>query len=326
MRGPVMIVGIPRSGTSLLTALLNNHPDVYIAPESHYFFYLWGSRRILGQPITPSVFNKFESYFSSLQNIGSGWKKTEFSIPELKEKFFKQTDLSYERLLDLFLEMLAEKAGKQVYGEKTPLHLYFLQTIYTSYQDASVIHVVRDGRAVVSSLLSTGWGGNHIEYSLFWENGINLANRYRALNETRYLQIKYEDLLLESERVLQEICNFLDIDFSKDMLDFNYTNTAFDDSKKDYRGGFDRMALARWQKVLSRETIAEIEYLISPELRKLNYTQETRNNQELSLLRTARLQATKQYYPLKNTCLRFVASQGILSLFQNNYAIPIKKR
>ena len=203
MRGPVMIVGIPRSGTSLLTALLNNHPDVYIAPESHYFFYLWGSRRILGQPITPSVFNKFECYFSSLQNIGSGWKKTKFSIPELKEKFFKQTDLSYERLLDLFLEMLAEKAGKQVYGEKTPLHLYFLQTIYTSYQDASVIHVVRDGRAVVSSLLSTGWGGNHIEYSLFWKNGINLANRYRALNETRYLQIKYEDLLLESERVLK---------------------------------------------------------------------------------------------------------------------------
>lgn len=326
MRGPVMIVGIPRSGTSLLTAILNNHPDVYIAPESHFFFYLWGSRRILGQTITPTTFNKLESYFSSLKNIGSGWMKTDISTETLKENFFSQPDLSYEKLFDLFLEMLAGQVGKQLYGEKTPLHLYFLPTIYSSYKDASIIHVVRDGRAVVCSLLSTGWGGNHIDYSLFWKNGIRLGERYSNLSSEQYLQVKYEDLLSQPENQLHTICNYLKIDFSDNLLNFNYTNTAFGDSKQNYRGGFDRQALSRWQTKLSKESIAHIEYLIAGELRTLKYTPRIKNNGELSLLQTTRLKAATQFYPVKNAVLRYAANNGILSLLQQNYSLPIKKR
>ena len=321
-----MIVGIPRSGTSLLTAILNNHPDVYIAPESHFFFYLWGSRRILGQTITPTTFNKLEPYFSSLKNIGSGWMKTHFSTETLRENFFKQDNLTYEKLFDLFLEMLAETAGKQIYGEKTPLHLYFLPKIYSAYKDASIIHVVRDGRAVVCSLLSTGWEGNHIDFSLFWKNGINLGERYRNYSGTRYLQVKYEDLLTQPDSVLRTICDYLQINFSKKLLEVNYTNTSFGDSKKDYRGGFDQQALSRWQTTLPKESLAQIEQLIAGELRTLNYPLTTSNNKEISPLLALRLQATKHYYPLKNALFRYAAHSGILSLLQKNYAIPIRKR
>lgn len=326
LRHPIMIVGVPRSGTSLLTATLNNHPNLYISPESHYFFYVWGNRKIFGDLNKSQNFEKLLPYFESLKYIGSGWANTEIDTSTLRDKFFELEEKSYENLFLVFMELLAREKNKKIFGEKTPLHLYFLPTILRFYNNVKIIHVVRDARAVVSSLLGTNWGKDLIIYSLFWKNCIGLIQKFKNAAQGNILEIKFEEMVEKPTKILSEICEFLEVPYFSSILDVQYINTSSENAKKSYTKGFDRNAISRWKLSLSEKEISVIESITKNEL--LLYGFEL--NDQVQLVNKNftfnSLMLRKFYHSSRNKILRSMCDIGFISLFNSTYKIPIRSR
>lgn len=107
--------------------------------------------------------------------------------------------------------------------EKTPRNVCVFSTIKTIIPEAKLIHIVRDGRAVVTS-----HHPNHKQK--YWVNKERWVNDVWAGLMFPAFLVKYEDLVLDTENTLKKICSFIGEDFSKDMLDFVRNSNIKDDA------------------------------------------------------------------------------------------------
>lgn len=117
IREPILIVGCPRSGTTMLGNLLAKHPDVAYWEEPRTVWSrgnAWQSDdRLLAEHLNPAIAGHIDRRFHRFQ----------------------------------------KQSGKSRFAEKTPSNTLRLPFIHALYPDSRIIHIVRDGRAVVNSML-----------------------------------------------------------------------------------------------------------------------------------------------------------------------------
>jgi len=96
---------------------------------------------------------------------------------------------------------LTDKPGADVILEKTPVHLHFAQDILELFPDARFVHIIRDPRAVVSSLLDAArtWGRDWAPRSAYdsagiWREAIQQGIRLRGITDN-YTEVIYESLV-----------------------------------------------------------------------------------------------------------------------------------
>ncbi len=111
---------------------------------------------------------------------------------------------------------------KQTWGDKTPIYISILPQLAELYPNAKFIHLIRDGRDVTRSFKTTGWFGPWLhDNTAEWANAINVYFEYQ--NSHPYLEIfeiRYEELVLETEQTIKRLCDYLDIEFEPGMLDW----------------------------------------------------------------------------------------------------------
>ncbi|MEZ4726553.1 MAG: sulfotransferase [Caldilineaceae bacterium] len=176
----IFLVGCPRSGTTWLQAMLAAHPAIYTGPETHFF----------------EAFRQAEFTFQHTQARGVGLKAyfTPDTFQELITNLFWYT-----------ISALPEPSSHpQYFLEKTPQHCLVAPFILNIFPKARFIHLIRDGRAVVASLLRAGrsWGQqwapqNAVDATLrFWLNSVQAGRRIADLvpSKEQYIEIKYEAL------------------------------------------------------------------------------------------------------------------------------------
>lgn len=209
-----IIVGAPRSGTTLLRFMLDSHPDMAIPPETGFL--------MEGKNLKGSDDDSREKFFHTVTAYppeAPNWK--DFQIPK---------EIFYERLLELhpfsttegfrlFYQMYAERFNKKLWGDKTPLYCNNLNEIEELLPEARFIHLIRDGRDVAVSLRKQWFSPGHdIEIQAqYWLNNVQTA-RSQGKRRKHYLEIRYEDLLQNPEKILKQVCNFIGLEFSEDML------------------------------------------------------------------------------------------------------------
>lgn len=137
----VFVVGAPRSGTTWVQLLLARHPAVVTSQETHLF------ERYLAK--IHDVWT-WEDSFEAERRIGLR--------PILSEAAF--TGLCREFADGVFDAIGATRPEAEVLVEKTPGHVLSADWIRALYPEATFIHVVRDPRSVVASLVRAGrgWG------------------------------------------------------------------------------------------------------------------------------------------------------------------------
>jgi hypothetical protein len=208
-------VGCPRSGTTLLQALLAAHPDVQSFPESHLF------RRVYQ---------------------GSGWKRPIHGLRARRwiGRFFADlgADPDFPRwarwlplvpgpLLGRFVERLDRitvENGRSLWIEKTPDHVFYLDRMRRYAPGARVLHIVRDGRAVVASLYRVTrshpdrWGGPwSVERCVeHWNRAIEATAADTSVHGS--LVVRYEELASDPEPVLRSVCAHLGLPYTDQML------------------------------------------------------------------------------------------------------------
>jgi hypothetical protein len=201
-----------RSGTTLLRMMLDAHPDLTIPPETHFVPDLI---KACGQPdATP------ESALAAIKEHRE-WGDFDFSDAQVIEWFGALDRLDGGAAVRCFFEAYAARESKPRWGEKTPTYVRNMPLIQRALPEACFIHVIRDGRDVALSVLDrTVRDIDAAHVAGRWKKKVEKA-RQVAPRLQRYREIRYEDLVVDTEPVLRSVCEFIELEFDPVMLTYH---------------------------------------------------------------------------------------------------------
>lgn len=210
------IVGVPRSGTTLLRFMLDAHPDLAIPPETGFL----ALGRALGDDADPR--RRFYESVTDYPPGAAAWPDFGIAKDALWDALTRIEPFSLQEGCRAFYRLYAAKFGKPRWGDKTPTYGLYLPAVTELLPEAHVIHLVRDGRDVALSLRQTWFSpGNRMEtLADYWKQTV-LTTRASGQAWGRYLEIRFEDLVRDPERAIVEVCRFLDLDYDPRMLEYH---------------------------------------------------------------------------------------------------------
>ena len=288
MTSPVFVAGPSRSGTALVRSLLNGHPEIHIANETHFFDDLRRRVPIEGR-LGPDEQAVVVDYFRALTHRPYG----HFGDPErgwLDAAALSARAAALGGRADDFLRAYCEVSAihddgrvARIWGEKTPRHIFRVDEILEAFPDARVVAMVRDPRAVVASYKKwRNQGGlpgaddpaheaklaaeaertrrsyHPVLLSLLWRGQANAAAAAldRHGTERVWLQ-RYEDLVVRPEATGRGMTEWLGLEFVPEMLDVPMHNSSF--STFDEGKGVTAEAVERWRDVLDPSEVAAVQ-------------------------------------------------------------------
>ena len=213
-----IIFGSPRSGTTLLSSVLNSHEDILIPDETDFIVpMLFIFDRIKDPDIGKDI----------IKNLIVNSVRFNYSIAEYisyKEifKIIDEADYNASSILNSLYSFMADKDGKKLCGDKTPSDLsniMMFSKVGLLDSDINIIHIIRDVRDVVLSIQKTGWVNNIESYfpRLWTHSNLFLYNKMKDLPD-RYFLVKYEDIVNSPESKFKDITEFLGLPFEKEIL------------------------------------------------------------------------------------------------------------
>ncbi len=215
---PVFIVGAPRSGTTLLAALLTAHSRFDCGSETDFFAFWRGAdqRQMLGDPQWP---NRAVAFLASLPAVG-GKVHEAFGIG-LREvhDFLAPRRPRAGLLLEALTQTHAQRAGKPRWVEKSPIHLVHVREVRRAFPQAPILRLVRDPRDVALSLQAVPWGARSLLANAYrWQSMDRVSAEFFAADD-HSRTVFYEQLVTRPEDELRRACAFLGEEFEPGMLD-----------------------------------------------------------------------------------------------------------
>lgn len=256
---PVFVVGGPRSGTTLLAAMLAAHPAFDCGPETHCLS-RWarlGPReraRILDRHDWPERATRFVCSLS----LGKRPVHSLYGLsrPEVRA-WLAARGPSLAAVLESLTAQRAARNGRDRWVEKTPRHLEVPGLIVATWPEARLVRIVRDPRDAAVSLTRVPFGTSSLLTNLSVLGRMNeaAADVYRL--DGRALTVRYEDLVADPVRELQLVCAFVGEEFSPSMLDGRsaVTGVAAEHEwwKGDVTGPLDPSRSGRWKTEMAPE-------------------------------------------------------------------------
>lgn len=258
----IAIVGVGRSGTSLLMSMLNAHPEVAFPPEFHF----------INQHLARKPKATLEEAVARLQ-ADARFARLEMDLDEVIRPFTNRQQLfSMPALYRQILQQYAARQNVSIIGDKAPKYVEFLPVIHQIFPDAKILHLIRDPRDVYLSRTKAAWSANRpdilqylayrAQYSLGRTHGPILFGK-------NYLEIQYESLLTEPELTLRRVAQHLQIPFLSQMLAFAQSAqelVAPDERawKKETFGPLLTNNMNKWQRELTPGQTARIEAACAP--------------------------------------------------------------
>ncbi|MGK0390608.1 MAG: hypothetical protein ACI94Y_003366 [Maribacter sp.] len=269
------IVGLQRSGTTLLSVLLGQHPDILMENNAIGF----------------RIITCFKNLYTLLpHNIGIDENEFLEWLIENDEKGRLAELLDYKniaeysnirKLVEGSIYKKLEQNNKKVWGDKSPNLQHFMGDLMLLIPNAKIIHIVRDGRSNAYSMSRRSYKNLSL-CAQKWVDGniFGIVNQH-ILGKDNYQLVQYENLLLQPEKELQSICDFLDIPFTTEMLDLSNQEIAED--KKYVKSSLIQSKIDDWKRALSKKETEQIEKIQGPLLKKMGY-ELTSNITEFKLL------------------------------------------
>jgi hypothetical protein len=208
---PFFIVGSARSGTTLLRVILNAHPAVTVPPESRFVTELWrGSDEV-----------RIEDFLAGLEGHRQ-FKSWSLPIDSVRAELPDDDDVPYATAIEAVYLAYAKHVGKEVWGDKTPRYVEHIPFISGLFPEARFVHLVRDGRDVALSYAKVPFGPKTVaKTAALWARRVRLGvSDGRRLGDSRYKEIRYEDLVDTPEATTKALCAFLGIEFDPDMMEY----------------------------------------------------------------------------------------------------------
>jgi len=286
-RAPVpFIVGVGRSGTTMLRLMLDAHPDLAIPPETHF---------------VPALIEAIQGGASREKAVTEmaavrQWGDLGIEPEEVLERWKSLDRFEPGTALRSFYAIYTERQGKPRWGDKTPIYVKNMRRIESVLPEAHFIHVIRDGRDVALSRWKRTLGDKDpapaAQVAEGWERRIRRAQK-QGEKLGHYLELRYEDLVTDTEPNLRRIAEFIELDWDPVMLRY-YEHAAERMAEmardlpasdgKPTRPGAERMeahamtqkppdpnAMYRWKEKMSPEDVASFDAAAGGLLAELGY-------------------------------------------------------
>jgi sulfotransferase family protein len=217
-RAPVIILGVRRSGTTLLRVILDRSSELAIPDESYVVPQI--AQRHRG-PVDPAAFVDDLRRLPRFRELGID---PDDVAPRLRP------GITPGEAVGAVFETYAADRGKQRWGDKTPLYMQYLPMLERLFPEARFVHLVRDGRDAAISFLAMPEGivtrtwahpTDAAGFACQWRTEIEAAQALgRRVGPGRHLEVRYERLVAEPEPTVREICTFVELPFEPGMLDY----------------------------------------------------------------------------------------------------------
>ncbi|MEO1037782.1 MAG: sulfotransferase [Pseudomonadota bacterium] len=288
---PVFIFGAPRSGTSLLSRILNAHPQLCIPLESLLYSTFWPIRHSYGELNDDGNAERLLRHMLRWRPMLDWQPAVTFddAIRHLDRRDF-------HGVFRAILMARAAQDSKPVWGEKSPWHAFYWREILDGFPSARVVHIVRDPRDICLSWKKARQGQRHV---------YPLAGRWAAYQDTMsdvrtgwpndaFYEVRYEALIEQPESTCRGMCEFLGITYDTAMLAF-HEHAARERYNTDVtnEANLARPVLAtnagKWADELGDDEIRWIEAVAGPHMDAYGYSRSLTDPQisgaELALIR-----------------------------------------
>ena len=265
----IVMGGAPRSGTTLLRRLLDRHPAITAGPETKLF--------------VPAAFNL-------------EWLAQAFDLPLPELRAMRRESRSQAAFIDAFAARARRASGKPRWAEKTPMNIRNLGWITQRFPQASIVHLIRDGRDVVCSMREHPdwhWRGDGWEkvvvprsleaYARRWLEDTAAGMRWRG--HPGYVELRYEDIVADPAVTLRDLCDAIgeapDTAWLAEASRLAETGAQGADGtagaptgpleRPDDKGAISAASVGRWRSDLDGTEQALLARLCATRLRELGY-------------------------------------------------------
>jgi hypothetical protein len=224
-------VGCGRSGTTLLRNIFDSHSALAMTHESHFIAPL---AKVRSRYESSAGFDS-DAFVTDLFS-DSNFVRQGLELEAVRSALGKALPRTYAGAVRAVFAAYAAKNGKKLYGDKTPGSVTQIELLAELFPEAKFVHIIRDGRAVALSYLERPeWGPETMaEAAHHWKNRVR---RGRAgggvVGPGRYIEVRYEDVVVDPEAVAREVCSFLGLSFEAGMLRSHERSADFIASTKD---------------------------------------------------------------------------------------------
>lgn len=200
---PVFIVGMPRSGTTLMESILDAHPEIYGAGELKLI------RNVLKDGI----------WIEGIFFTGREDDKIPEKVLKAPEGFFEigKRYVTSLRKLSPFSKRIIDKM---------PANAFHLGIIILSMPKAKIIHMRRHPLDTILSCFVQPFAEGHeftydlVELALYYNEYFRLMNHWRKVFKNKFLDVDYELLVLRPKEIIKKILDYLEVPFHEDCLNF----------------------------------------------------------------------------------------------------------
>ena len=195
----IFILGMPRSGTSLVEQIVSSHSEVFGGGEL---------------PILSNIIRK--NFFPNESNGITDFNEKindEMMINQLKEDYLK------------YIENF--KYNEKYISDKSPLNFRWIGFIKLIFPNAKIIHCIRDPKnnclSMFKNLFEGGLGFTYDQKDLvtYFKNYLELMNFWKLNFKETILDIRYENLISNSEEEIKKIIKFCNLEWEEKCLEFH---------------------------------------------------------------------------------------------------------
>lgn len=278
--GFFFIIGRARSGTTLLRTMFDAHPNIKIPLESPLILELakdfskketWGKADLL-------------DFYQRVIRV-KDFKKWGMDNEELKEKLLThEGTCSFKELIDSIYcsaPDIFEKGKILLVGDKNPVYSIWIKQIFKLYPEAKYIHLQRDYRAHIVSMLKVGLFSRHIVALAYrWKYSAKTISKIKKRYPHLFFSLKYEELVERPEFYLSQLCDFLGLPFHADMLSFQEqikvieeadTKGKIEDHHKRIFQPVDTSRIDSWKEEMSADDIKIADWVVGRWAEKEGY-------------------------------------------------------
>ena len=266
---PLILLGVSRSGTTLLRVILDRSPGIAI-PDESFFVPLLARRH--GRRIDAERFLDDVARIPTIRDWG-------VCVADVAGRVSSGAPAG--AAIAAIFEAYAEAAGKPRWGDKTPMYMRHLELLEELFPEAQYVHLIRDGRDASLSFLQMPEGTftrtwahptTPEQFACLWRKEVGDARSLgRRVGASRYYEVRYEELVAEPGAAVRAICTFAAIPFEPAMLDYT---TAVDVSAKPHQQRLltpPTSGVRSWRDDMSAEGVAAFESVAGDLLGELGY-------------------------------------------------------
>jgi hypothetical protein len=208
---PIFVGGCGRSGTTLLASLLAGHSRVVAPPEAQFL--------VEGMAAARRADGDVSTAFAAL--VKDSWRFRLWDLPDSLPGELAGGGMGPSEIMAGLARAYAERSAAPAadrWVDHTPMNIGFAPTLLAEFEGAPLVHIVRDPRAVIASVLPLDWGPATARAGArWWLSVIAMGLAAEASFPGRVVRVGYEELVRDPGGTLERLCPALGLEFEPAM-------------------------------------------------------------------------------------------------------------